>query len=646
MDNIRKNLSHPLLHLLLIAFLGTFVYSSTMNSPFVSDDISYIKKNPAIRDLKHFTEPSSINTADIVQPFSKDIFKRRLVSFLTFALNYKLNGLDVWGYHAVNISLHILNAFLLYLLLSLSFFTPKMKNSLLKDKAGTIAFLFALVFVSHPIQTQAVNYISQRFVLLATFFYLLSLTAFVRSRMSSTTAVSCLLYALALVSSAVGMMAKETVFTLPVVIVLYEFMFFEGPPTRRILRTFPILLTMAIIPYIQFQFVSDMDHALRTYSSEYTRHDYLLTQFAVIVTYITMLFLPLNQNFDHDYPLYSSFLEPMVFLSFLLLLIIFCLSVFLYYRSRVTHHAFRLIAFGVFWFFITISVSSSIVPTSNLIFEYRAYLPSAGFFAAVLTTAFVFIVRFKNPKSRNVAMLGLVVIPLALSLATCARNRVWQTETRLWEDAVRKAPRNARAQNALGYAYINENLFDKAIEHLQIAVRLNPVYADAHDNLGLAYSAKGMTVKAMEHIQIAMRLRPDYKDAVIERTMQHYKAVIKQDPDNVDAYNDLGVVYFSKGMTDEALKYYHAALERNSDYSNVYFNLGEAYFSKGLVDKSIENYRAFLNYRPDYADAHYYIGIAYEAKGMVGKAEEHYRRALELRPDYEEARRRLNVIQE
>jgi len=187
---------------LIIILLGFLVYSATFKVPFVLDDRHVIIENPAVRDLGYFMDPAGISG-------------KRFIGYLTFALNYKLHGLDVTGYHAFNLLVHLINALLVYLLVVFTFNTPWFSGNGLKDMSGMrhsrnrIALFTALLFVSHPVQTQAVTYISQRFASLATMFYLLSLVMYIKWRESKgqraesrgQSAENSMLYAISLISA-------------------------------------------------------------------------------------------------------------------------------------------------------------------------------------------------------------------------------------------------------------------------------------------------------------------------------------------------------------------------------------------------------------------------------------------------------------
>jgi tetratricopeptide (TPR) repeat protein len=655
---------------MIIALLGLIAYSNTFGVPFQFDDKPNIVENPIIKDLRYFLDTEKAKK--YIDPNEYPDLKKRYIGHLTFALNYKVSGLDIRGYHAVNLLIHILNGVLLYLLVMLIFKTPFMEDSLLKENSGFIALLSAILFVSHPVQTQAVTYIVQRLSSLATMFYLLSLVLYVKFRLRSSNYASrlmarkgyfgsVLLYVLSLVSAVLAMKTKEISFTLPLVIVLFEFLFFTGKASSRLLRLIPLLLTLLIIPLTYVGLYSDMDKSFEeimadadaaTTLKRIPRVDYLLTQFRVIVTYLRLLALPAGQNLDYDYPAYHSFFAPPVVLSFLFLLGLICLGVYLIYRSRMGDRAFRLISFGIFWFFITISVESSIVPLYR-IFEHRVYLPSAGFFAAIVTVMFLLI---KNQKAKKAAAGAFVLILIVLISATYARNAVWQNEISLWSDVVQKSPDNARGHNNLGTAYDDEGMYDKAMEQFKTAIRLLPDYAEAHNNLGAVLEIKGMKEDAIKNYRTAIELKPDYLEAhnnlgtiyyetgQENKALEHYRMALEINPYHAEANYNLANVYQTGGLTDKAIGHYRAALKSNQDFDEAHNNLAVAYISKGLNRMAIEHLQISLVLNPNNAEAHFNLGIAYINKGFTEKARSEFEAALKLRPGYRRAKEHLDRL--
>lgn len=613
------------IHLALIIFLSIIAYSNTFSVPFQFDDEPSIARNIIIREGRFFTDPSRAeNLSEITG------LKMRYVTFLTFALNYRLHGLNVAGYHIINLIIHIINTLLLYRLVLLSFKTPFLAGSSLKEHSGAIALSAALLFAGHPVQTQAVTYIVQRLTSLATMFYLISIVFYVTWRLR-TQSLRCKAgktekkhlfswtkihsnYLIALISAVIAMKTKEIAFTLPVVITLYEFMFFQGPIKKRALSLLPLLLTMSIIPISLIHtgkpledVISDVSEVTRVQTT-ITRWDYLYTEFRVIVTYIRLLFMPVGQNLDYDYPVYHSFLNPQVLLSFLFLIFLFCLGAYLFYRSRLTHNAVRLTAFGIFWFFITISVESSIIPIADVIFEHRIYLPSAGFFLAITTALFAGASALGGTvRILKVLPAILVLIGIALTAATFARNSVWRDEVALWEDVVHKSPQKARGIGNLGYAYQNRGKFIEAIGLYNRALAIRAT-STVYNNRGMSYYGIGDFAQAMQDFTSAIAINPDY----------------------AEPYNNRGVVYSRLGLHVQALEDYTRAVRIKVDFTYAYNNIGNTLKVFGQFDRAIEYYTKAIFFDPGYSGAYLQRGMAYKSLGMTDQAMEDFKQSCGL----------------
>jgi tetratricopeptide (TPR) repeat protein len=340
---------------------------------------------------------------------------------------------------------------------------------------------------------------------------------------------------------------------------------------------------------------------------------YLITQFRVIVTYLRLLILPVGQNLDYDYPRYSSLFEPGVLLSFLLLLSVFAFAVYLFIRWRKTDNVYALLAsFGILWFFITLSVESSIIPIRDVMFEHRMYLAGVFYFLEYR--------KVKNPVV--IVFLLLLVAAVPLGAAAYNRNSVWKDEITLWEDIVRKSPEKARVHNNLGTAYSKKGLIDKALQEFKNALRLDPDFARAHYNLGTAHAKQGRTEEAIGEFMVAVRLHPYLKEA-------HY---------------NLGVAYAKKDMMDEAIVEYKLALGIKPDYIEALNNLGAAYYNQGRMDEAIGLYKKVTTLSPRTKQAHYNLGLAYIKKGLKNEAIREFKEVLKLNPQDEGARKNLQSL--
>ncbi|MCL4873403.1 hypothetical protein KJ039_04905 [bacterium] len=340
--------------LLFMALLTIAAYSNSFRAPIQFDD-SQTLENLLLRDLGNFWLIVE-NTRGLTQ--------------YTFALNYAAGGFEVWGYHAVNLSVHVLNSFLAYFLLLATFRLAKVDEP---DSRRFAAFS-ALLFAVHPVQTQAVTYIVQRMESLSAGFYLLSLLLFVRGASSSAPVKKALMYAGVAVSYFLAFVSKEVAYTLPAVILLYDLCFMAKGRCREILSRWPVYcLLAALFAYFTVTTIAPLGglsrpgqesgieaserHAaalplrvLKTVSapaflavpeasaedagaplpkdraeepgkkSKYgdsagfgisgvSPKEYLYTQFNAIVYYVALLAVPVNQNIDYDFPWAREFLK-------------------------------------------------------------------------------------------------------------------------------------------------------------------------------------------------------------------------------------------------------------------------------------------------------------------------------------------------
>jgi tetratricopeptide (TPR) repeat protein len=586
--------SNRLISFSLIALLGILIYSNTFSVPFQFDDDAYVVNNPAIRDLGTFLSPQDITTGNTLSPTGippalRSAFMTRVLGYLSLAINYRLHGLDVTGYHLVNLLLHILNACLLYLILTHTFGRRDFPGREFNDgHKSTLPLIAALIFLCHPIQTHAVTYITSRFVLLASFFSLLSLASYIRYRTSSAGTGRCAFLVLALLSAAAGMMTKEFTFTLPFLIALYEFSFFAGSLREHLRRLAPLGLTLPIIPlliFIQQGSITALDSTMRTItaadSSQISRIDYLLTQFRVLVLYLRLLFFPVGQNVDHDIPVMHSMTSPQLLWSFLLLLALLSWAVHRYWRSLRSgaEPESRIIPFGIIWFFMAMSVESSIIPLGELVAEYRLYLPSVGMIMAVTCLGGEAAARF--PLNRTLFNAIAAILIISLCGATLLRNRVWQSEISLWQDAAMKSPAKVRPHQNLALYYGIKGRLEEARRELEKAIAIEPRNFELHNNLGIIYRQQGD----------------------LERAIAEYRLVLELEPGDAMARYNLGNIYLAQQRYDDALREYGECLAIIPQYDELHNNIGIVHMKSGRFEDAFREFKTALRLNPENRNA-------------------------------------------
>lgn len=585
----RRWFHHPAVQMGLVLVVGLGLYLHTLDAPFIFDDYPCIKDNPAVANFSYFTDFSKVRALNIENDI-KNNFALRPVVYLTFALNYMIDGYAVRGYHIVNTLIHLANALLVYLLVR---FTIRHEGNAPTTPPTMVLtpylpLLAALLFVVHPLQTQAVTYIVQRFTSMATFFYFSALLLYIRARTAPPSGRQRFYYVAALIVTVVAMKTKEIAFTLPVIMALYDFSFLSGNVHRRLVGLAPFFLTMVIIPLTLIWLTAlqgtDSLHAI-TQSTELvnfakvSRWQYLITQFGVIVVYLRMLFVPFGQNLDHDYRLAQNFWEPQVLGSFLLLLALAATAVYAYFRSRkiASSQSFwlKLFAFGIAWFFVTLSVESTIIPIDDLLVEHRLYLPSFGFFLTILATASGVAGSVAWRQHFLFGVLAMAII--ALSAATFSRNELYRDATAMYHDVVAKSPRKPRAHSSLGLAHLDQREYDKAIKEFSLILAAKPDHVDTLIQLGYCLAATGKVDEAVRQFQIALKLSPD----------NHF------------AHGNLGDAYRLKGQRSEAKVEYLAALQTAPHFAAARYALARLYEEEGQKNAAMHEYRQLLEYYPN-----------------------------------------------
>ena len=532
-----------MLHLAIILVLGTVIYSNSFDCTFHFDDIISIVNNDAIKDV------SDINT----------IWKsnsRRFIAYLSLAINHHFGALNVWGYHFFNLMIHLTTSLLVYWLMFITLKTPNVKNLIPVKDHQWIALVVALIFVSHPLATQSVTYIIQRMASMVTLFYLFAIILYLKGRLNQgSTSLSIGYFITALIAAIFALFTKENAFTIPLVILLVEISLFKRD---KIIVNFSkpriILGCIVFLSFLLLLFSRVSSSFFQTIPPSFghtytvTPWNYLLTQFSVIAKYIQLLCFPINLNFDYDYAISNSLIEPRTFLSLGFLLALVGLSIYLFKKQK-------LISFGIMWFFITISIESSFIPLADLIFEHRTYLPSVGFFM-ILTVGIYQLMWQKNKK----IALGLIFLIIGTnSFATYQRNKVWKNEGTLWNDVIAKSPNKARPYLCRGNYYKNLKRNREALSDFTKSISLNPAYIEPYNNKGTTLYNEGLLTEALSYLNYAIENSPDYTEAYINKgivlatqkkyskALENFNRAIEIEPNNADIYINRSLTYLNMG---------------------------------------------------------------------------------------------------
>jgi Flp pilus assembly protein TadD len=547
---------------LVLVLAAMIAYSNSFSGPFFFDDLSSIEGNPHIRHLWPLTEALSA-------PLRTTTTGRPIVS-LSLALNYALDGLNVRGYHAFNLAIHVLAALTLFGLLRRTLLRyPAVVGS---NNAAWLAGSVALIWELHPLATEAVTYVIQRTELLASLFLLLTLYCVNRG---SSSAHPWRWYAAALAACGLGMGSKEIMAGAPIIALLYDRVFLSeswGAVWRK--RGYVHAGLCAAWIVLGVSLASGGAHAttIGFGFQSVGPLDYLKTQCGAILYYLRLAFWPAPLSIDYgDWPVpgTSVFATPAVYV----LVGLGGLTLWMLRRNS-------WVGFTGAFFFIVLAPSSSFVPiVTELVAERRMYLPLAAVVSLVVIGTYT---QLKSGQWLIVAALGVAV---AFAALTYRRNEDYRVELRMWQDAVEKRPGNPRALTNLGKQFIGAGRIDEGLVHLNKAIALAPTYPDALSNMGATLDRTGRSAEAIPFLEKALGADPEHIDARynlalashrlgnLDAAESGYREVLRRSPQYLSAYNNLAVLLLARGRTDDAIAQLREALRIDPAFADALKNL-------------------------------------------------------------------------
>lgn len=621
-----------------VILVGILIYSNSFNCSFHFDDYANFvdnKKIPELHDFKGWWNYS----------------QTRLIGLYSLSLNKYFNHTNVWGYHMVNLLIHLITSCLVWWITWMILSSPIMKDQAFAKNKEIFALFTALLFVSHPLTTQSVTYIVQRLASMVAMFYLLSIALYARGRFIEN-AGKYLWFTGSFIAALFAFCTKENAFTLPFAIVLVEFFFFRAKTFSlsniKNLRTILIITSLiGFILLVSLRFSLSVLKPIPINESHLfvmTPWVYLFTQFSVIVKYIQILILPIHQMLEYDFPIATHLFGLGTMLSLLLLIASSILAFYLLNKNRI-------ISFGIFWFFLTLAIESSIIPIDDVIYEHRTYLPSYGFFLILVSG--IYLLPTAKFKYLPIAILSIIVI--AYSALTYQRNKIWKDDITLWSDNILKAPNKARPYGNRGIAYAKLKLWDKAIADYSKAIELYPNYGTTLYNRGMAYWTLKLYDKAIADYSRAIEVNRKNANAYYNRsavyaalqqwdkTITDCNSAIALDPDNPEIYFNRGTAYLNSQDWNKAIEDYSSSLKLNPKNPNALCNRGNAYLNSGELEKAISDYSEALRMNPKLYQACYNRGNAFSKLNNWEKAIADYNLALQIDPGLENARIALEI---
>jgi tetratricopeptide (TPR) repeat protein len=430
----------------MLAIAVLLVYFNALTASFQFDDFNVIVNNPAVHSLAAW-----LDSMPGIRPLLK----------LTYTLNWAVSP-SPFGFHLFNVLVHAANAALVFLLLRA--LRPG------RGRDDLLPLLAALMFALHPVQTEAVTYVSGRSVSLMALFYLGSLLVYTRADAAASPR-AWRLFSAALFAAAV--LVRETAVTLPLALLLLESIGAKRSVREKLKRLAfhgavlaAGLLAIAASPAYRHLF--EVSLALRSLAEN------LLTQANAICYLAGQLVFPWRLNADPDLPVFTAF-TPVIGAQALAVIALLAIGLRNLRRRR-------WIALAVLWFFIHLLPTNSVLPRLDVANDRQLYLASIGAFVAMGAVLQWLLARLQRRWLVNVAI-GLLL--LGLGTLTIQRNQVYESQVAFWEDAAGGSPGKPRVFNNLGYAYQQEGRYGDARHAYRRAIELDPDYWRARINLDL-----------------------------------------------------------------------------------------------------------------------------------------------------------------
>jgi len=669
-------------------------YWNSLGAPFLFDDDGAVVKNPTIRHL---------GSLDVLNPPANgSTTTNRPVVNLSFAINYALSGERVWSYHALNVAIHALAALALLGIVRRTLAGPVLSvgaqtccalgdgrsksaplqgrsgaasravgagsgsappspaSRLLEDAPSLLAFVIALLWALHPLQTETVVCIAQRTESLCALFYLLTLYCFIRAvesgrprgrslpagnERSALSEIACKQaptsengkptqawrwLSLSVLACFLGMGAKEVMVTAPLVVLLYDRTFVAGgfAAAWRQRRTYYSSLagTWLLLAWIMVRAggARGVGAGLGLGVSSWS---YLLKQSEAIVLYLKLSFWPHPLVLDYGIGVVHSLAA--VWWQAIVVLALLGLTIWALIRKPVA-------GFLGAWFFIILAPSSSVMPIlTQTMAEHRMYLPLAGVVCLVAVTMY----RWVGSR----ATWPMAVAAVVLGCVTVVRNHDYRDVVGFWADTVVQYPQNARAHNNLAWALVPQGRTAEANAQYARAVELQPDYVTGHYNWGVALLDQGRVVEAITQLETAVRLAPDHADAHVnlgnallraQRTAEaipHYEAALRLQP-GADVHYDLGLAFLELGRTDEAIAQLRTAVQLNPALPDAHYQLAHLAERAGRLGDAERGYNQVLQLAPGHAGAHARLGLLLARSARLPAAVEHLRTAVRLAP--------------
>lgn len=611
--------TNRLIFFLLFAF--TFLlYGNTINHGYVLDDeVVYVKNRFVQQGIDGIND---IVSYGFLYGFNnRNNQSYRPLTLINFAIEKEIFGNNPKANHFFNVLFYAIANVLLFLLLYKLFAARNQSSTGANKKSYIIPLLITLLYIAHPVHTEVVANITSRTEILSFLFAVLSFNFLMDHLLTNKR--KFLVYSL--IAYFLCLIAKENGITLVAVVPLILYFFTDISFKKIVGLSMPFLCILAIYLLIRnavldtLVFGEKMDVINNTLMAAENSSEMLATNFVILGKYLILLFYPHPLSWDYSYNQFPivTFLNIKALTS---LFIYIALSIYCIIGIKKKD----LIAFGILFFIITLSITSNLfIKIGATLGERFLFAPSLGFCIAIimLFSKILKIDTIGNLSKNRSKLIGITIVILALySFKTIDRNKDWKDNFSLFSSDVKACPESARTHFALASEYRVEgererdptrrnSLQTKAIRGFNKSVEIYPGFTASWYNMGVTYYAKGEVDNALFAYQKAIETNPSYQQAL----------------------NNIGVIYFNRKSYDSALKYFQKAITSNPKFADPYANIGAVYHNKGEYDKAITYYEKALQFNPNNTNVNNNLAKLYKSLGDADKANYYSQRAGQLK---------------
>jgi tetratricopeptide (TPR) repeat protein len=558
--------------LLPILLLVSILYIPNLNSAFTNwDDQIHVTENKRVQTL------TWESAADHFRP-NKDYMYHPL-TMLMYSVEWYLGGGTPRIFHTVSLLLHLLNIILVYRIM------------LRVSGDNTAALIIALLFGIHPLNAEAVSWISARKDLLYSFFILLGLDLYFRFLDGKNRPA---LYSAMLLTFVLGLLSKPTMVIFPLLLVLIDW--WQQRPLNKglVLEKLPFFLIAAgfgIVTIVISKASADKETIMSLYA---WKHQVLLVCYASVF-YAGKVLVPAGLSALYHYPLVFSGSLPIMYYA--APLIAAAVAAFVITAGRV----WRFIWFGAALYFIPLLLVLQVLPFNNtsLVSDRYAYLSTVGVLFIVVSAVRRLMKADHGPFWNAAASILLLLVSVVFSVGTVQRTAVWKSSMTVFSSVIEQDPTVWIAYANRAIEQINNGQYDAAMADVQTAILIHPYRRSLYGVRGNIYFNRKEYAKAAA----------DFDSVTFAKTAKPY-----------DYYNKGAALYYL-GRFDSAGAYYAKARAADSTIGRVYHGIGMLEFT---VHRSPLNAAAYFDTAVAYDrtlwESYYYRSAAHYALGRSGAA--------------------------